>query len=267
VFAAGGRLVEPRLIARVLDREGKVVIENVPLDGPIAKPESEKAAEEEATKEAEAPKQLVVAESEEEASAGEDESEGDADAAGLTPVEEIVEERPFPELVVPRGYAIAPAHAFVTAQMLRAPVEHPNGTAGGARRIAPYLAGKTGTTNDQTDAWFVGFSPEVVTGVWVGIDARDVLGPKETGGKAALPIWMDFMKAALAKREPAEPEPPDGVTFMRVDTKSGRLAGGDSKYVMTQAFLTGTEPLERASVPSVGATIEEEAPPDRRLDF
>ena len=266
VFAAGGRLVEPRLIARVLDREGKVVIENVPLDGPIAKPEGEKASEAEPADEADAPKQLVVAESEEEARADGDEADAGA-ANGLAPVEEIVEERPFPELVVPRGYAIAPAHAFVTAQMLRAPVEHPNGTAGSARRIAPYLAGKTGTTNDQTDAWFVGFSPEVVTGVWVGIDARDVLGPKETGGKAALPIWMDFMKAALAKREASEPEPPDGVTFMRVDTKSGQLAGGDSKYVMTQAFLTGTEPLVRAATQGVGAPVEAEAQPDRRLDF
>jgi penicillin-binding protein 1A len=272
VFAAGGKLVEPRLIRRVLDREGAVVIENVPLDGPLAKPEDEKKAEAEAAAalaEPAAKGQLVVRESE-----GADAAEGgDADApAALAgddeagPVEEIVEERPFPKLSVPKGYVIAPAHAFVVAQTLRAPVEHPNGTAGRAASLGPYLAGKTGTTNDQTDAWFVGFSPDVVTGVWVGIDARDVLGPKETGGRAALPIWLDFMKAALAERKPQAPEPPDGVTFVRVDTKTGKLAGGASRFVMTQAFLTGTEPLERTEMPGAAAS-EEAAQRRRRLDF
>ncbi len=278
VFASGGKLVEPRLIARVRDREGKVVVENVPLDGPIARPEAEKKAEEaaaaKAALEAKDAQALVVKESEEEAG---DDAEGEAPAedaespgldaeAPLGPVEEIVEKRPFPKLETPRGYAIAPAHAFVVAQTLRAPVEHPNGTAGQARSLGPNLSGKTGTTNDQTDAWFVGFSPEVVTGVWVGIDQRDVLGPKETGGKAALPIWMAYMKAALAGREPSESEPPDGVTFVRVDTKTGKLAGAPNKYVMTQAFLTGTEPVERDDAPGAAAT-EEAADRRRQLDF
>jgi penicillin-binding protein 1A len=269
VFASGGKLVEPRLIARVRDREGKVVIENVPLDGPIAKPEDERKAEEAAAAEAalvasDAP--LVVKESEEQASESV-EPGSDADALDPQgPVEEIVEKRPFPKLETPRGYAIAPAHAFVVAQTLRAPVEHPNGTAGQARSLGPNLSGKTGTTNDQTDAWFVGFSPEIVTGVWVGIDRRDVLGPRETGGKAALPIWAEFMKAALAGREGAALEPPDGVTFVRVDTKTGKLAGAPNKYVMTQAFLTGTEPLERAD--AAGAPASGEVADQRRqLDF
>ncbi len=270
VFAAGGKLVEPRLIARVLDREGEVVIQNVPLDGPVAKPVDAKSAAEEAAAQstqsaAASAQQPVVRESE-----SEDASlEADGEALGegdVGMVEEILEERPFPKLTTPKGYAIAPAHAFVVAQTLRAPVEHPNGTAGRARSLGPYLAGKTGTTNDQTDAWFVGFSPEVVTGVWVGIDERDVLGPKETGGKAALPIWMDYMKAALAGRKPAGPEAPDGVTFVRIDTKTGKLAGAGSRAVMTQAFLTGTEPLERAEAASAGAS-EEATERKRRLDF
>jgi penicillin-binding protein 1A len=280
VFASGGRLVEPRLIARVRDREGNVVIENVPLDGPLAKPEDAAKAEEEAelAKEAEtAPSELlVVKESEASDAAGEGEEAGEAGSEGgdampeepLAPVEEIVEQRPFPTPEVPKGYAISPAHAFVVAQLMRAPVEHPNGTAGRARSLGPNLSGKTGTTNDQTDAWFVGFSPQVVTGVWVGIDQRDVLGPRETGGKAALPIWMDFMKAALADRARSAPDAPDGVSMLRVDTKSGKLAGEPDKYVMTQAFLTGTEPLERAelsdALPSAGDTT---AVRERRLDF
>jgi penicillin-binding protein 1A len=284
VFASGGRLIEPRLIARVLDREGKVVVENVPLDGPLAKPEDEKKAAEEAVlaqTQASEDKPLVVKESEAmdaepEAAAGpgsaadEHPPAPDAQSSGETPgpVQEIVEERPFPKLEVPAGYVLAPAHAFVVAQMLHAPIEHPNGTAGSARSLGPNLSGKTGTTNDETDAWFVGFSPDVVTGVWVGIDQREVLGPKETGGKAALPIWMDYMKAALADHRPSSQEPPDGVTLVRVDTKTGKLANGDNKYVMSQAFLTGTEPLERdraadASVVGTGAAPARE----RRLDF
>ncbi|HEU4431176.1 MAG TPA: transglycosylase domain-containing protein [Myxococcota bacterium] len=276
VFASGGRLVEPRLIARVLDREGELVIENVPLDGPVAKPEDEEAAEDEAELAPEdATRQLVVAESEAEHAAGDEEGGGELGGAvdepegevPAGPVEEIVEDRPFPKLDTPPGFAIAPAHAFVVAQTLRAPVEHPNGTAGRAASLGPNLSGKTGTTNDQTDAWFVGFSPEVVTGVWVGIDARDVLGPKETGGRAALPIWMEYMKAALAERKPAPPAAPDGVSFVRVDTKTGKLAGAPSKYVMTQAFLSGTEPLERSAPASSGETGEAVAERKRRLDF
>jgi len=273
VFASGGRLVEPRLIARVRDREGALVIESVPLDGPVAKPENEEPAEDEAElAPKEGAKQLVVTESEaeqpvesaEEVGGAVDEPGGEVPGG---PVEEIVEDRPFPKLETPPGFAIAPAHAFVVAQTLRAPVEHPNGTAGRAASLGPYLSGKTGTTNDQTDAWFVGFSPEIVTGVWVGIDARDVLGPKETGGRAALPIWMDYMKSALADRKPAPPEAPDGVSFVRVDTKTGKLAGAPSKYVMTQAFLSGTEPLERSAPALPGEPGEAVAERKRRLDF
>jgi penicillin-binding protein 1A len=146
----------------------------------------------------------------------------------------------------------------VVASILRAPVEHPAGTAAAARSLGRRLSGKTGTTNDHTDAWFIGFSPEIVTGVWVGIDAREVLGPKETGGRAALPIWMDYMKAALATREPVEPEPPAGITMVRLDVSSGKIAGPDSKPVFLMPFLSGTEPLERA-----GAGAAED--PERRL--
>jgi len=69
------------------------------------------------------------------------------------------------------------------------------------------LGGKTGTTNDFTDAWFIGFSPSMTTGVWIGFDEKKSLGAKESGAHAALPIWMDFMKAALAGKDPGEFQP------------------------------------------------------------
>ncbi|MBV9670277.1 MAG: penicillin-binding protein, partial [Acidobacteriales bacterium] len=82
--------------------------------------------------------------------------------------------------------------------LLEGVVEH--GTAKAALALNHPVAGKTGTTNDFTDAWFVGFSPSVTCGVWVGYDTKTTLGPKETGAEAALPIWMDVMKAAVADR-------------------------------------------------------------------
>jgi penicillin-binding protein 1A len=84
--------------------------------------------------------------------------------------------------------------------MLRDVVLH--GTAVAAGRLKYAVAGKTGTTNDFTDAWFIGFSPSITCGVWVGFDEKKTLGEKETGARAALPIWMDFMATALPQHEP-----------------------------------------------------------------
>ena len=91
--------------------------------------------------------------------------------------------------------------------MLREVVLH--GTAIAAASLKYPLAGKTGTTNNFTDAWFVGFSPSITCGVWIGYDEKKFLGAKETGARAALPIWMDFMKVALAGKDPGEFQPPD----------------------------------------------------------
>ncbi len=96
--------------------------------------------------------------------------------------------------------------ARIMVAMLEGVVEH--GTAIAARGMPYPLAGKTGTTNDFTDAWFVGFSPAITCGVWVGYDEKKSLGDKETGSRAALPLWMDFMKAALAGKDPGRFQPP-----------------------------------------------------------
>jgi penicillin-binding protein 1A len=83
-------------------------------------------------------------------------------------------------------------------QLLQAVVQH--GTGAAAAQLKHPLGGKTGTTNDFTDAWFVGFSPSVTCGTWIGFDDRQSLGEKETGARAALPMWMDFMRAAIANK-------------------------------------------------------------------
>jgi penicillin-binding protein 1A len=95
--------------------------------------------------------------------------------------------------------------ARIMTSMLEGVVQH--GTAAAAASLKLPLAGKTGTTNDFTDAWFIGFSPSMATGVWIGYDEKKSLGAKETGARAALPIWMNFMKVALAGKDPGEFQP------------------------------------------------------------
>ena len=94
------------------------------------------------------------------------------------------------------------------------------------------LAGKTGTTNDFTDAWFVGFSPSTTCGVWVGYDEKKTLGDKETGAHAALPIWIDFMKVALAGKDPGQFQPPPAVSLsavpVKLDTQDNAPAGEET---------------------------------------
>jgi len=92
--------------------------------------------------------------------------------------------------------AVSSATARTMVSMLAGVIQH--GTGAAARKLGHPLAGKTGTTNDYTDAWFIGFSPGITCGVWVGFDEKRPLGPNETGGQAALPIWIDFMRAAIA---------------------------------------------------------------------
>jgi len=127
--------------------------------------------------------------------------------------------------VLEEGYpevkdVISQRTARLMTAMLEGVVQH--GTAIAASKMKLPLAGKTGTTNDFTDAWFVGFSPTMTTGVWVGYDEKKSLGPKETGAKAALPIWMDFMSAALAGKDPgqfqAPPALPPRAVAQKVDT-------------------------------------------------
>jgi len=119
--------------------------------------------------------------------------------------------------------------ARVMTSMLREVVLH--GTAAAAAKMPYPLAGKTGTTNDFTDAWFVGFSPSLTCGVWIGYDEKKSLGAKETGGRAALPIWMQFMNVALAGKDPGEfqpvPGPRNSAVAQKVDTPD--VAPGDGE--------------------------------------
>ena len=98
------------------------------------------------------------------------------------------------------------------------------GTGAAARALGRPAAAKTGTAQEHRDAWFVGFTPELVAGVWMGFDDPPPLGPRETGAGAALPPWLSFMQAALGKRPAAEFRAVPGVELVRVDPATGLVA-------------------------------------------
>jgi len=136
--------------------------------------------------------------------------------------------------------AIRADTAYVMTNLLRGVVLR--GTAAKAASLDWPLAGKTGTTNDYTDAWFVGFDPDITVGVWVGYDLKKSLGPRETGTQAALPIWMDFMKAWIGNRKDApEFAPPGNIVFVAVDRNTGGAAE-PSEAAINEAFIAGTQP-------------------------
>ncbi len=135
--------------------------------------------------------------------------------------------------------ATAPA-AFVTSHLLEGVVQR--GTAASARRLGltRTAAGKTGTTNDFKDAWFVGYSPDLVSGVWVGFDDGTPVGL--TGAKAALPIWVSLMREALKAHEDRPFPAPPGVVFRDVDRHSGLLTAWSCPESIHESFVVGTEP-------------------------
>ena len=116
------------------------------------------------------------------------------------------------------------------------------GTAAGVRSMGFTLdaAGKTGTTNDTRDAWFIGFTPELLTVVWVGYDDNQIIGL--TGAQAALPIWAQFMRNALAGRPSIPFEAPEGVSWAQIDYDTGKLAAPFCPKIINSPFLAGTEP-------------------------
>jgi penicillin-binding protein 1A len=142
-----------------------------------------------------------------------------------------------------RSEAISAQTAYVVTTMLQSVVNEGTGQSIRARGIGRNLAGKTGTTDEYGDAWFVGFSPDLVAGVWVGFDERRSMGKKETGARVALPIWIDFMTGALeAVPDRSFPEP-HGIVRREICPASGLLATSYCPEPRVEVFISGTEPL------------------------
>jgi len=217
-LAAQGFATEPVMILRVRDRHGKVLEEHPPAVG---------------ARVAAAPEPAPAAEVAPVTAAGTDDAPGLAADAPA----------PAPPFTLPET-GTRPDVAYVVTQMMRGVVE--SGTGIAAKALGRPVAAKTGTAQEHRDAWFVGFTPELVAGVWVGFDDHAPLGPRETGAGAALPTWLSFMQAALGARPPQDFAPVAGVEFARVDPATGLLARDGQPDAPFLAFLAGTAPVDTA---------------------
>jgi len=158
----------------------------------------------------------------------------------------------FEETKVKSEQVIDPRIAFMTSYIMRDVVE--SGTGRRVKSIGRPVAGKTGTTNNIRDAWFIGFTPSLIAGVWIGFDQETTLGKNEVGGRAAAPVWLYFMEKVM-QRTPVEDFPtPEGIIFVKVDPKTGLAAGGSDKGAIYEAFLDGAPPREKSD----GLTEEKE---------
>ncbi len=150
---------------------------------------------------------------------------------------------------------ISAESAYLITNLLKGVVR--NGTGKYALNLGRTCAGKTGTTNNCTDAWFIGYTPDIISGVWVGFDIKKSLGRDATGGKLACPIWTDFMKLAVSSLPNKDFDKPDNIVEALIDMHTGLLAGPDSKKVYKEAFIKGTEPQTFSTT----STSEESSPP------
>ena len=137
--------------------------------------------------------------------------------------------------------AIRADTAFVLTNLLRGVVQR--GTATKAAALNWPVGGKTGTTDDYTDAWFIGFDPDITIGVWIGLDQKKPLGNNMTGGDAALPVWIEIMKAWIGDRKEAPSfDPPGNIVFVAVDRSTGGMADEATAGAINEAFIAGTQP-------------------------
>ena len=168
--------------------------------------------------------------------------------------------QPEPSLIDRREQVLDPMTAYQITSIMEGVVLR--GTAAGAgfqKEVGKPVAGKTGTTNDEKDAWFIGYTPDIVVGVYMGYDKPRHLGRGATGGHLAAPIVKDFMKVALADKPAVPFRVPPGIKLIRVDLKTGQRAGPDSQKVILEAFKPGTAPPDNYSVVGYGNDQQQQA--------
>jgi penicillin-binding protein 1A len=160
-------------------------------------------------------------------------------------LEEKEDEEETPESSSPllRERAISPQNAFIMTHLLEGVVQH--GTGQRAKALGRPLAGKTGTSSDYADAWFIGYTPSLLASVWVGFDDKTSLGKGETGARAALPIWISFMSQALRDTPIEDFNVPVGITLMKVNIETGLRSDGSSPDTIMEAFVEGSTPVEK----------------------
>jgi penicillin-binding protein 1B len=160
--------------------------------------------------------------------------------------------------------AVLPEDAYILTHMLEGVLDRGTGRSSRQQGFSRPAAGKTGTTNDYGDAWFVGYTPDLVTVVWVGFDQRQSL--ELSGAQAALPIWTNFMKRATAGQPETEFVPPLGVTLVPIDPRTGMRATAQCPIVIEEAFFDGAEPTQPCSL-HVTEIRPIETPPERSYEI
>lgn len=220
-FGRLGKKIRPIIIKKVEDEKGEVILENYTLDKRFSE---EILNNEENWKDRVLTKQIF----------------GD-----MTNIFSFTDE----------DQLMKPQTAYIMTNILQGVIEDEGGTGGSARGITPHpLAGKTGTTDNYFDAWFIGYSPLIATGVWVGYEEERSLGRGEVGGRAALPIWAEYMKEAHKDLPYVDFPVPNGIVFAKIDAANGKLATPMSKRTFNQAFETEFAPTESSDA---GETIDE----------
>ncbi len=237
LFPRNGLKIEPIYILKIEDRNGEILFEydEEDVQAEIAQKwledREEERMKEEAAAKALAEESDPIPETADSAGEKKDESK-----------DEKIANFKAPQFEDPMR-AMNSKTAFIIGDILRDVVTR--GTGWRASRLGRSLGGKTGTTNDFVDAWFVGFSPEIITGVWTGFDAPRSLGKGETGSRAALPAWVDYMKSCLEVYPLNTYEVPQDIVFVRINPKDGSFASSKSVDSVKVAFAEGTEPTVR----------------------
>jgi penicillin-binding protein 1A len=208
-----GKRLTPVIIRKVLDSEGKEIAKNITLDQRYKN----------------------------EISRIEDDFEQRRQNYLKDPTSPASKKEP-PIFFADKDQLIKPQTAYVLTTILQGVIDERGGTGGAAQSLGRPVAGKTGTTSAYYDAWFMGYTPDIVTGVWVGFDEEKTIGRGEVGARAALPIWLEYMKSAHEGLPPRGFPVPDGVVFANIDNETGHLVSNSSKSVVRQAFIDGTEP-------------------------
>jgi penicillin-binding protein 1A len=154
------------------------------------------------------------------------------------------------EEFLPDDQIISPQTAFLITYLMEGVIQY--GTGWRARTLGRPVAGKTGTTDQFMDAWFLGYTPDMITGVWVGFDEERSLGENETGARAASPIWVAFMSKILKDKPKKDFSVPGGVEFVKIDPKTGQV--GLERESILECFIEGTGPSEKVPLPSKTTT-------------
>jgi penicillin-binding protein 1A len=227
LFPRLGRKVEPIFFTKITDRDGKVLEEHKPIPLP-------------ATPKIAAMQQQPAAN-----------TPGAQPSAAAAPAPALVSAQANQPFALPSyppaddpDQVLDPRVAYVMSHLMKEVVAF--GTGQEAQQLGRPAAGKTGTTSEYSDAWFMGFTPYVVTGTWVGYDNHRPIGPLETGARAALPFWLSYMRSVSPNYPADDFQVPPGIVFASIDQHTGKLAPPNSLKAIKEAFIEGTEPKAQA---------------------